>query len=209
MSNSKLVIFTKYFVLCIWYDISSRQYYILQYTYRAGDLVEKDLGGLVWMSLQWRHNQHEGVSNHQSHDCLFCANERKHLSFASLAFVRGIHRWPVNSPHKGPVTRKSFRLITSSWGRHCNLITNSHGGSSWTYTEQRYPWKQSLPLPFCAAKCCCTIRLSQIAKGTPMVGLISVQLISKVFHQNASCDHIIIFDMTLEDLVTACNMALA
>ena len=27
-------------------------------------------------------------------------------SSASLAFVRGIHRWPVNSPHKGPVTRK-------------------------------------------------------------------------------------------------------
>ena len=26
----------------------------------------------------------------------------------SLAFVRGIHRWPVNSPHKGPVTRKMF-----------------------------------------------------------------------------------------------------
>ena len=23
-------------------------------------------------------------------------------------FVRGIHRWPVNSPHKGPVTRKLF-----------------------------------------------------------------------------------------------------
>ena len=23
-------------------------------------------------------------------------------------FVRGIHRWPVNSPHKGPVTRKMF-----------------------------------------------------------------------------------------------------
>ena len=27
-------------------------------------------------------------------------------SSASLAFVRGIHRWPMNSPHKGPVTRK-------------------------------------------------------------------------------------------------------
>ena len=27
---------------------------------------------------------------------------------ASLAFVCGIHRWPVNSPHKGPVTRKMF-----------------------------------------------------------------------------------------------------
>ena len=36
------------------------------------------------------------------------ADRRKHQSFASLAFVRGIHRWPVNSPHKGPVTRKMF-----------------------------------------------------------------------------------------------------
>ena len=34
------------------------------------------------------------------------ADQRKHQSSASLAFVRGIHRWPVNSPHKWPVTRK-------------------------------------------------------------------------------------------------------
>ena len=33
---------------------------------------------------------------------------RKHKSSASLAFVLGIHRWPVNSPHKGPVTWKMF-----------------------------------------------------------------------------------------------------
>ena len=38
------------------------------------------------------------------------ANQRKHRSSASLAFVRGIHRWPVNSPHKWPVTRKMFPL---------------------------------------------------------------------------------------------------
>ena len=36
------------------------------------------------------------------------ADQRKHQTSASLAFVRGIHRWPVNSPHKGPVTRKMF-----------------------------------------------------------------------------------------------------
>ena len=36
------------------------------------------------------------------------ADQRKHQSSASLAFVRGIHRGPVNSPHKGPVTRKLF-----------------------------------------------------------------------------------------------------
>ena len=36
------------------------------------------------------------------------ADQRKRQSSASLAFARGIHRGPVNSPHKGPVTRKIF-----------------------------------------------------------------------------------------------------
>ena len=36
------------------------------------------------------------------------ADQRKHQSSASLAFVRRIHRGPVNSPHKWPVTRKMF-----------------------------------------------------------------------------------------------------
>ena len=38
------------------------------------------------------------------------ADQRKHQSPASLAFVRGIHRGPVNSPHKWSVTRKLFPL---------------------------------------------------------------------------------------------------
>ena len=36
------------------------------------------------------------------------ADQRNHQRSASLAFVRGIHRWPVNSPHKWPVRRKMF-----------------------------------------------------------------------------------------------------
>ena len=36
------------------------------------------------------------------------ADQRKHQSSASLAFVRGIHRWPVNSSHKWPVTPEIF-----------------------------------------------------------------------------------------------------
>ena len=36
------------------------------------------------------------------------ADQRKHQSSASLAFVRGIHRGPVNSPHKWLVSRKMF-----------------------------------------------------------------------------------------------------
>ena len=63
-------------------------------------------------TLQWRHNEHDGVSDHQSRDCFtqpfIQAQIKKHQSSASLGFVRGIHRSPVNSPHKGPVTRKMF-----------------------------------------------------------------------------------------------------
>ena len=36
------------------------------------------------------------------------ADQRKHQSSTSLIFVRGIHRWSVNFPHKGPVTRNMF-----------------------------------------------------------------------------------------------------
>ena len=43
------------------------------------------------------------------------ADQRTHQSSVSLAFVRRIHWWPVNSPHKWPVTRKCFHLMMSSW----------------------------------------------------------------------------------------------
>ena len=36
------------------------------------------------------------------------ADQRKHQSSASLAFLRGIQRGPVNFPHKWPVTRQMF-----------------------------------------------------------------------------------------------------
>ena len=36
------------------------------------------------------------------------ADQRKHQSSASLAFVRGIHWWLSIFPHKWPVTRKMF-----------------------------------------------------------------------------------------------------
>ena len=41
-------------------------------------------------------------------------HQRKHQSYASLAFVRGIHRWPVNSPHE----RASNAENVSIWWRH-------------------------------------------------------------------------------------------
>ena len=59
-------------------------------------------------TLRWRRNGRDGVSNHQPHDCLLNSLLRKHQSPTSLAYVRGIHRWAVNFPHKGLVTLKMF-----------------------------------------------------------------------------------------------------
>ena len=50
-------------------------------------------------------SQITGVSIVYSSDCSG-ADQIKHHRSGSLAFVRGIHRSPVNSPHKGPVTQK-------------------------------------------------------------------------------------------------------
>ena len=38
------------------------------------------------------------------------ADQRKHQSSTSMAFLKGINRWSVNSPHKRPVTRKMFPI---------------------------------------------------------------------------------------------------
>ena len=56
------------------------------------------------------------------------ADQRKHQSFATLAFVWGIHRGPVNSPHKWPVTRKMLPfddvIIHCWWGQANPSIHN-------------------------------------------------------------------------------------
>ena len=55
------------------------------------------------------------------------ADQRKHQSSAPLAFLRGLHRWPVNSPLKWPVTRKMLPfhdIIVWLW-RLCSLRSKS------------------------------------------------------------------------------------
>ena len=57
------------------------------------------------IALQLRHNERDGVSNHQPHDCLlkrlFKAQIKETSKLRVTDFVRGIHREPVNSPQKG------------------------------------------------------------------------------------------------------------
>ena len=63
-------------------------------------------------SLHWRHNDHDGVSNHQPHGCLLNRLFRRRSKKTSKLRVTGLcvgnSPGPVNSPHKGPVTRKMF-----------------------------------------------------------------------------------------------------
>ena len=67
---------------------------------------------LCMYTLQWRHNYHGGVSNHQPRGCLLNRLFRRRSKQASKLRVTGLcagnSPGPVNSPHKGPVTRKMF-----------------------------------------------------------------------------------------------------
>ena len=61
------------------------------------------------------------------------ADQRKHQSSASLAFLRGIHRRPVNSLHKWPVTRKMFTfddvIMILYWWSYVSLISRKNNAS--------------------------------------------------------------------------------
>ena len=64
----------------------------------------------IAQTLHWRHNDHDGVSNHQPHGCLLNRLFRRRSKKTSKLRVTGLcvgnSPWPVNSPHKGPVMRK-------------------------------------------------------------------------------------------------------
>ena len=64
------------------------------------------------------------------------ADQRKHQSSASLAFVRGVHRWSVNSPHKGSVTQKMFPfddvIMQSFFQRGLPLCQHIETKTKWT-----------------------------------------------------------------------------
>ena len=66
----------------------------------------------VIITLRWRHNDHAGVSNHQPNGCLlnrlFRRRSKKTSKLRVAGLCAGNSPGPVNSPHKGPATRKMF-----------------------------------------------------------------------------------------------------
>ena len=72
--------------------------------------------------LHWRHYDHGGVSNHQHHGCLldrlFRRRSKKTSKLRVTGHCVGNSPVPVNSPHKGPVTRKMFPFDDVVWEEH-------------------------------------------------------------------------------------------
>ena len=91
------------------------------------------------ITLRWRHNERDGVSNHHRLDCLlnhlFSANQRKPQS--STVHVTGLCEGnpPVDSPHKGPVTRKMFAFYGVIM--HTRIL---HRVYCWRYRHERRSW---------------------------------------------------------------------
>ena len=80
-------------------------------------------------------------------------DQRKHQSSVSLAFLREIHRWLVNSPHKGPVRTKMFPCdedIMQSISLLCHvpslffILYCNITGSKCISAEFYIPWHYSL-----------------------------------------------------------------
>ena len=74
------------------------------------------------ITLWWRHIERDGVSNHRRLDCLlnrlFRRRSKKTSKLRITGLWEGNPRWLVDFPHKRPVTRKCFHLMTTSCKRY-------------------------------------------------------------------------------------------
>ena len=84
----------------------------------------------VWRdSLQWRHNDHDGVSNHQPHGCLlnrlFRRRSKKKSKLPVTGLCVGNSPGPVNSPHQ----RASYaENVSIRWRHHVFHTHQIRGG---------------------------------------------------------------------------------
>ena len=101
-----------------WQHISSRYWIIRRRTWDYHHSLAKVNTTVSLKSnfstLQLPHNERDGVSNHQPDDCLLYRLFRRRSKKTSKLRVTGLcagnSPGPVNSPHKGPVTRKMFQF---------------------------------------------------------------------------------------------------
>ena len=117
------------------------------------------------------------------------ADQRNHQTSVSPAFVRGIHRSPVNSPHRGPVTRGkcihwwrhhdspdlvdhiASRLHSRSLHRLGCPLWNEMNSFPVRFHEPRDQWMQGNHDTLdqtCGVRCCIQ-RLAELTQNTPSI----------------------------------------
>ena len=99
---------TEFSTALLWIQLSLKNVVSNWYLVTIGS----DDGLCLAAALQCRHNGSDGFSSHQPHDCLLNRWIRRRSKKTPKLRVTGLcaenHWWPVNSPHKWPVTRKMF-----------------------------------------------------------------------------------------------------
>ena len=82
--------------------------WIIQTNYAVYMTIYCNLYSSQCFSLQWRHNEHNGVSNYRRLECLLNRLSGHRSKKTSKLCVTGFcdGNSPLNSPHKGPVTQR-------------------------------------------------------------------------------------------------------
>ena len=103
---------------------------------------------VMWLyyqfSLHWCHNDHDDVSNHLPHRCLlnhlFRHRSKKTSKLRITGLCVGNSPGPVNSPHKGPVTRKMFLFddVIMFWIPIMHLSVRLPGHQEQQYSEKHF-----------------------------------------------------------------------
>ena len=122
-------------------------------------MMDRVITALIWWEppvhqshiIQWRHNDHDSVSNHQPHGCLLNRLFRRRSKKTSKLRVTGLcvgnSPGPVNSPHKGPVTQRIFPFddVIMKWWPGMSAVT---GYVIW-YVVQSAIWGLRKLTAFC------------------------------------------------------------
>ena len=101
-----------------------------------------------WRALRWRHNGCDSVSNHQPYDCLLSRLFRPRWKKTSKLRVTGLcvgnSPGPMNSPHKGPVTRKMFPFddVIMSASALCERTISWYKTTTWPNIQQPIYYKR-------------------------------------------------------------------
>ena len=133
-------------------------------------MTSSNLLSCYFITLPWRHNDHNGVSNHQPHGCLLNRLFRRRSKKTSKLRVTGLcvgnspDRWIPRT--KGQLRGKYFHLMTSSWLMTCFL----HLFQIYTKLTTQPTFTTQIKLIIPTTEPCYTIGLHNSAEGSRIAG---------------------------------------